>query len=50
VNDWYLALVTVKATNEKDLFGYPVPFSKLSLKEDAINKVLIDLLLNNELG
>lgn len=50
MNDWYKALVNIESTSENDRYGFPVPFSKVTLKEDVLNKILIDLQLHNELG
>ncbi|KAL4483147.1 hypothetical protein ABPG74_019173 [Tetrahymena malaccensis] len=42
-NDWYKQYVQISATNELDIFGVPVPFSKTTLIDDEIFKVLQDL-------
>ncbi|EWS75832.1 two component regulator propeller family protein (macronuclear) [Tetrahymena thermophila SB210] len=42
-NDWYKQYVQITATNQLDKFGVPVPFSKTTLIEDEIFKVLKDL-------
>ncbi|EDK31917.2 two component regulator propeller family protein (macronuclear) [Tetrahymena thermophila SB210] len=42
-NDWYKQYVQIIATNDLDQYGVHVPFSKTTLIEDEIFKVLKDL-------
>ncbi|EAR90353.4 two component regulator propeller family protein (macronuclear) [Tetrahymena thermophila SB210] len=42
-NDWYKQYVQITATNDLDQYGVHVPFSKTTLIEDEIFKVLKDL-------
>ncbi|KAL4453885.1 hypothetical protein ABPG74_003768 [Tetrahymena malaccensis] len=49
-NDWYKGLVNIVATDAKDIYGFPVPFSECFLNETQINLILIDLQLNNYVG
>ncbi|KAL4472759.1 hypothetical protein ABPG73_006822 [Tetrahymena malaccensis] len=45
-NDWYKSYVNLFVTDQRDSFGFPIPFPECQLNGQQINQILQDLNLN----